>query len=75
MPKRKRDLTTDADPRFGPWRPMRGARGQAEAVEQGVASPYRNPNNQSPLVPASGNLLQDGPSTASRRRGGGRWRA
>ena len=72
---RKRDLTSTTDPRFGPWRPMRGARGQAEAVEQKVDSAFRNPAPDSPLVPASGNLLQDGPSATSRRRGGSRWRA
>jgi hypothetical protein len=72
MARRKRDLTTTTDPRFGPWKPMRGARGQAEAVEQNIGSPYRTSSPQSPLVPASGNLLQDGPSTTRRSS---RWRA
>lgn len=68
---RKRDLTTKTDPKFGPWQPMRGARGQAEAVQQ--KTHVARGRTEAPLVPASGNLLQEGASLASRRAG--RWRA
>ena len=34
MSRSKRDLTTKNDPLRGPWAPMRGARGQAEAIQK-----------------------------------------
>jgi hypothetical protein len=74
MPSRKRDLTTSTDPRFGPWKPMRGARGQAEAVQQNIGSPYRTKMPNSPLVPSRRNLLKEGPGAAVARKSGG-WRA
>jgi len=53
---------------------MRGARGQAEAVQQNIGSPYRTKMPNSPLVPSRRNLLKEGPTAAVARKSGG-WRA
>jgi len=74
MSRRSRDLTTKTDPRYGPWRPMRGARGEAEQRWQELMSPWRITQPQSPLVPARGNMLRQGAEMTTTRRAG-RWRA
>lgn len=74
MARRAKDLTSQTDPRFGPWRPMRGARGEAEAIQQMTRSPWRLPSDQAPLVPGRGNILKYGPEFITNRRGS-RWRA
>lgn len=77
MSRRAKDLTSRTDPRFGPWAPMRGARGEAEAIMQETRSPWRSPSDQSPLVPGRGNIMRYGADMTTTRRGtrGGRWRA
>lgn len=72
MARSKKDLTTKTDYRFGPWAPMRGARGQAEAIQKRNAKPISPTEDR--LVPGRGNLLQEGATSTTSRRGQ-RWRA
>ena len=74
MSRRAKDLTSRTNPRFGPWAPMRGAKGEAEAIMQETRSPWRGPMDQAPLVPGRGNILKMGPDSTVNRRGS-RWRA
>jgi len=69
MARSGKDLTTKTDARFGPWRPMRGARGQAEAIQQKIGSPYRTAPLDSPLTPPRSDVLR---SYSSRKVGGRR---
>ena len=39
MSRSKKDLTTKNDPLRGPWAHMRGARGQAEAIQKKTKAP------------------------------------
>lgn len=71
MARSKRDLTTKTS-RFGPWRPMRGAQG--EALERLKRIPRPTSPTEYSLDPGRNNLLKQGASKETYRRGG-RWRA
>ena len=74
MARRAKDLTTDSNWRFGPWKPMRGAVGEAMAQMLESRSPWKTSQPQSPLVPGRNQVMQQSADMATRRRGG-RWRA
>jgi hypothetical protein len=74
MAKRARDLTTASDPRFGPWKPVRSARGAAEAIQERIPTPFRYAAPEAPLSPKRGNLSREGADMATKRRGS-RWRS
>ena len=66
--KRAKDLTTDSNWRYGPWKPMRGARGEAEAQMLEARSPWHTSQPQAPLVPGRNQVLSQGADMTSYRR-------
>lgn len=75
MPRRRnKDLTTETNYRFGPWKPMRGAHGEALAAMLETRSPWKTSQPQSPLVPGRNQVMRQGADMLTHRRGG-RWRA
>ena len=73
MAKRAKDLTTTTNWRYGPWKVMRGAQGEAMAQMLEARSPWKTSQPQSPLVPGRNQVMSQGADMTTRRRGSN-WR-